>query len=82
MSTSGQEDKMPMHDKLMLLSIAFGLGAALHGIAAALTKVHSNQDKLIFDLRRQSRRAGIAAGCAALSSVLLTIQFIASANTP
>lgn len=73
---------MPMHDKLMLLSIAFGLGAALHGIAAALTKVHSNQDKLILDLRRQGRRAGIAAGCAALLSVLLTIQFIVSTNTP
>jgi hypothetical protein len=32
MSTSSMEDKLPMHDKLMLLSIAFGLGAALHGI--------------------------------------------------
>lgn len=73
---------MLMHDKLTLLSIAFGLGAVLHGIAAALTKVHNNQDKLILDLRRQSRRAGIAAGCAALSSVLLTIQVIASTNAP
>ena len=70
---------MTMHDKILLLSMAFGLGAALHGIAAALTKIHNNPDKLISDLRRQSRRAGIAAGCAALSSILLSIQFVASA---
>jgi hypothetical protein len=68
---------MPLHDKLMLFSIAFGLSAILYGVAAALTKIHNEGPTLIADLRRQSRRASAAAACSALSSVLVMIQLVA-----
>ena len=67
---------MPLHDKLMLFSIAFGLSAIIYGVAAALTKIHNERPTLISDLRRQSRRASAAAACSALSSILLVIPFV------
>jgi hypothetical protein len=70
-------DKMPLHDKLMLFSIAFGLSAIIYGFAAALTKIHNERPTLISDLRRQGRRASAAAACSALSSILLVIHFVA-----
>ena len=68
---------MPLHDKLMLFSIAFGLSAIIYGVAAALTKIHNERPTLISDLRRQNRRASAAAACSALSSILLVIQLVA-----
>ena len=54
---------MPLHDKLMLFSIAFGLSAIIYGVAAALTKIHNERPTLISDLRRQNssrkRRRGM-----------------------
>ena len=69
---------MPLHDKLMLFSIAFGLSAMLFGVAAALTRIHNEGHTLISDLRRQSRRASAASACSALSTALLVMQFVAN----
>lgn len=66
-----------MHDKLMLLSLGFGVAAGVLGIWATMTEVSNNQDKFIDDLKRQGQRASIAAVCAAASSILLAVEYFA-----
>jgi hypothetical protein len=63
-----------MHDTLTLLSILFGVIASGYGVRAAMTKIRNSQDDFIDDLKKQGRRASIAAVFAALSSVLIAVD--------
>lgn len=64
-----------MHDKLTLLAILFGVIASGFGVAAAVTVIRNSQDDFIADLKKQGRRASIAAIFAALSSVLIAVDY-------
>jgi hypothetical protein len=63
-----------MHDKLTLLAIMLGVIAGTLGVWAA-TEVRDNQDAFIADLKKQGKRASVAAIFAAASSVVLAIEY-------
>ena len=69
-----------MHNTLIMLSIVFGVAASFFGIWAALSGVRDSQDDFIADLKKQGRRAGIAAMCAAASSIILALDFFSVAR--
>jgi hypothetical protein len=71
---------LKMHNTLIMLSIVFGVAASLFGIWAALSEVRDSQDDFIADLKKQGRRAGIAAMCAAASSIILALDFFGAAR--
>ena len=63
-----------MHDTLTLLSILFGVIASGYGARAAMTEIRNSQDDFVDDLKKQGRRASIAAVFAALSSILIAVD--------
>lgn len=64
-----------MHDKLTLLAIVLGVIAGTLGVWAATTEVRDNVDAFIGDLKKQGKRASVAAIFAAASSVVLAIEY-------
>jgi hypothetical protein len=67
---------------LTLISIALGFaGGALGAWTVWGIKVYDNVDAFIAALQKQSRFAGAAGFCAAISSLLLAIQYFAASST-
>ena len=65
-----------MKDALTVASIMFGFAGGILGAWSAWgVKVRDNQDVFIADLQKQGRIAGTAGAAAAVSSLLLAIQY-------
>ena len=68
-----------MKDAFILVSILFGFAGGAIGLWTALAvTVEDNAENFIATLQRQGRLAAVAGACAAISSVLLAIQYFLS----